>query len=228
MEKRYIRNYFTGIKKGAGGAGSISHKLFLFVAVPGLVVLLTACSSPQSTKTFATTPSASAPVITSQSASATTVLPVVTPKPPATTSQPPPVVTSQPPPASSAAPPPATQVVEAPAPGAGPPPGSIPTGVSTSPTPAPTSSGKMALTSSVVKEGGSIPDMYSRTGAKAGLTTISPPLAWTGAPAGAKAFAVEGWNGEIFWAVYNIPGTASSLPEAVQGVGTEIQKYKTN
>jgi phosphatidylethanolamine-binding protein (PEBP) family uncharacterized protein len=118
------------------------------------------------------------------------------------------------------APPPAGGAA-APAPGATASPGA------TAPNPAPKSSGTMKLTSSVVKEGGEMPEKYTRQGAKNGLTTVSPPLAWTGAPAGTQSFAVIGWNGVIFWALYNIPGTSTSLAEDSKGVGTELQKFIT-
>ena len=85
----------------------------------------------------------------------------------------------------------------------------------------------MKLTSSVVKEGGDMPEKYTRQGAKNGLTTVSPPLAWTGAPAGTKTFAVIGWNGVIFWSLWNIPGSAAELAENYQGPGTVGQKFQT-
>ena len=88
-------------------------------------------------------------------------------------------------------------------------------------------SAEMSLTSSVVKEGDTIPDQYSRAGAKQGLTTVSPPLKWTGAPAGTKAFAVIGWNSFLFWAVYNIPGDATGLSENAQGIGKVVQEFIT-
>jgi phosphatidylethanolamine-binding protein (PEBP) family uncharacterized protein len=108
----------------------------------------------------------------------------------------------------------------------GPAPGPTATPGATAPNPMPKSSGTMKITSSGVKNG-VIDDKYSRQGAKNGLTTVSPPLAWTGAPAGTQSFAVIGWNGVIFWALYNIPGTATSLAEDTKGVGTELQKFIT-
>jgi len=111
--------------------------------------------------------------------------------------------------------------------GAAPPPGAAAAQGSTAPNPAPKSSGTMKLTSSVVKEGADIPDKYSRQGAKNGITTVSPPLAWTGAPSGTQSFAVIGWDGVIFWALYNIPAAATSLAEDSKGVGTELQKFIT-
>ena len=86
---------------------------------------------------------------------------------------------------------------------------------------------EMSLTSSVVKEGGNMPNQYTRKGAKEGLTTVSPPLQWTGVPAGTKAFAVIGWNSFLYWAVYNIPGNATGLPENAQGIGKVAQEYIT-
>ena len=78
-----------------------------------------------------------------------------------------------------------------------------------------------------------MPDKYTRTGAKAGYTTVSPPLAWTGPPADTQSFAVigsgiqSGGNEEIHWILYNIPGTAAGLPEDVNGIGTVGQPFIT-
>jgi len=101
------------------------------------------------------------------------------------------------------------------------------------PPPPPASSGKLLVTSSAVKEAGNMPDKYTRTGAKAGITTVSPPIDWAGAPVGTQSFAVilsgvstSGLE-EIHWIMYNIPGTTASLTEAVTGVGTEGQKFIT-
>ena len=56
--------------------------------------------------------------------------------------------------------------------------------------------------------------------------SISPPLAWGGAPAGTKSYAlimhhidpkgVVKW----YWTLYNIPADVKSLPKNVKGVGT--------
>ena len=97
----------------------------------------------------------------------------------------------------------------------------------------PASSGKLVVTSTAVKEAGNMPDKYTRTGAKAGLTTVSPPIAWSGSPADAKSFVVilngtstDGFE-EVHWILYNIPGTTASLAEAVTGVGTVGQAFIT-
>ncbi len=76
-----------------------------------------------------------------------------------------------------------------------------------------------SLTSTVITEGGVIPDAYSCSGAN-----ISPPLAWTGAPT-APGFALifdditnlpnPPFLHSLIW---DIPGTATSLPENIQKV----------
>jgi hypothetical protein len=73
------------------------------------------------------------------------------------------------------------------------------------------------LTSSAFESGGAIPRNYTGDGADR-----SPPLAWTGLPAGAKELALvcddpdaprpEPW---VHWVIYKIPSTASGLPEGV-------------
>jgi phosphatidylethanolamine-binding protein (PEBP) family uncharacterized protein len=73
------------------------------------------------------------------------------------------------------------------------------------------------LTSTVITEGGVIPDMYSCQG-----TNVSPPLTWTGGPA-APGYALvftdvttsPGFLHSIIW---DIPGGTVALPENVQKV----------
>jgi len=76
------------------------------------------------------------------------------------------------------------------------------------------------LTSTAFQNGGVLPVVYTCDGAGS-----SPPLAWTGAPAGTVGFAImmttlanDGlkWN----WVLYNIPGDVTSLAENAVGVGT--------
>lgn len=86
---------------------------------------------------------------------------------------------------------------------------------------APANSGSFTLTSAAAVAGGSLPSEYTCDGRG---STI--PLAWTGAPAGTREFALlmttlpgDGttkWN----WVLYGIPGTAGSLPKDAFGVGT--------
>ena len=74
----------------------------------------------------------------------------------------------------------------------------------------------MQLTSSVFEDNGTIPKQYTADG-----QDVSPPLAWMGAPEGAKSFAlicddpdapVGTW---VHWVIWNIPGDASELDEAI-------------
>jgi Raf kinase inhibitor-like YbhB/YbcL family protein len=53
---------------------------------------------------------------------------------------------------------------------------------------------------------------------------VSPPLAWTGAPTGTAAFALtcidpDGGNW-VHWMIWDIPATATSLPEAIPATAT--------
>lgn len=74
--------------------------------------------------------------------------------------------------------------------------------------------GGFKLTSAAFAEGGTFPAVNTCTGAD-----TSPALAWTGAPAGAKSFAlvlVDTTIGLNHWAIYDIPATATSLPADVE------------
>jgi hypothetical protein len=57
-------------------------------------------------------------------------------------------------------------------------------------------------------------------------TSSSPPLAWSGAPAGTQSFALVLWHeagaGDLhwYWTLYNIAASVTSLPKNVSGVGT--------
>lgn len=81
---------------------------------------------------------------------------------------------------------------------------------------------KLTVTSSAFKDGEAIPVKY--TGSP-GAANVSPPLAWSGAPATTKQYALilddpdpaqfGGGMPFVHWVVYKIPGAATSLPEAV-------------
>jgi phosphatidylethanolamine-binding protein (PEBP) family uncharacterized protein/Spy/CpxP family protein refolding chaperone len=78
----------------------------------------------------------------------------------------------------------------------------------------------MVLRSSEVADGGQLPKEFTGDGAAATL-----PLEWTGAPAGAKSFAlimhhVAPDMTKWYWVLYNIPADTTSLPKNVKGVGT--------
>jgi hypothetical protein len=82
--------------------------------------------------------------------------------------------------------------------------------------------GNLMLSSSAFNNGDRIPKKYTGEGAD-----LSPPLSWSGMPAGAKTFALfcddpdapsakkpgpEPW---VHWVIYNIPATATDLPEGI-------------
>lgn len=82
--------------------------------------------------------------------------------------------------------------------------------------------GGFELTSPAVKTDGVLPAEFTGDGAG-----ISPPLEWTGAPAGTKAYALimhhvdpEGTI-KWYWTLYNIPATATALPKNAKGVGLQ-------
>ena len=73
----------------------------------------------------------------------------------------------------------------------------------------------MKLVSTAFKEGEGVPKRYTCEG-----DDISPPLAWSGAPANARSFVLlcddpdaprSTWT---HWAVYDLPPTTASLKEA--------------
>ena len=78
---------------------------------------------------------------------------------------------------------------------------------------------KMQLTSNAFQSLGAIPKRHTGEG-----EDVSPHLSWTGAPAGAKSFAVichdpdaplasAGSYGFVHWVLYNLSGTTTSLDE---------------
>jgi hypothetical protein len=80
----------------------------------------------------------------------------------------------------------------------------------------------LIITSTAFAPEGAIPSLYTCEG-----KDVSPPLAWSGAPAATKSFALilddpdapdpaapkMTW---VHWVLYDIPPAASGLPEAVQ------------
>ena len=77
----------------------------------------------------------------------------------------------------------------------------------------------LILTSPVISNNGSIPIQYTCEG-----HDISPPLAWSDVPKGAKSFALIMDDPDapdpnapkmtyVHWVLYNIPGSTNQLPE---------------
>ena len=79
----------------------------------------------------------------------------------------------------------------------------------------------MKLTSTAFEEGGMIPAEYTCDG-----QNISPPLAWSGVPDGAKTLALIADDPDaprgtwVHWIVYQIPPTEKGLPENVPARAT--------
>ncbi|MDX1650319.1 MAG: YbhB/YbcL family Raf kinase inhibitor-like protein [Myxococcota bacterium] len=81
---------------------------------------------------------------------------------------------------------------------------------------------EMKLTSTAFQTGGAIPKKHTGEG-----EDVSPALAWSDVPEGAKSFAVichdpdaplvkPGTYGFVHWVLYGIPGDARELPEGVK------------
>jgi Raf kinase inhibitor-like YbhB/YbcL family protein len=78
----------------------------------------------------------------------------------------------------------------------------------------------MTLTSPAFTDGGAIPIKHTQPG-----RDVSPPLAWSGAPDSTVSFVLivhdadaaagDGTDDLLHWLVWNIPGSATSLPEGV-------------
>jgi Raf kinase inhibitor-like YbhB/YbcL family protein len=74
----------------------------------------------------------------------------------------------------------------------------------------------MILTSSAFADGGTIPARHARQGGN-----VSPPLAWSGAPAGTLSFALivddpDAPSGDwVHWVVYNLPADTIGLSEGI-------------
>ncbi|MBI3113438.1 MAG: YbhB/YbcL family Raf kinase inhibitor-like protein, partial [Rhodospirillales bacterium] len=80
----------------------------------------------------------------------------------------------------------------------------------------------LIMKSSAFTDGQEIPRRHTCEG-----EDVSPPLAWSGAPAGTKSFALivddpdapdpkaprTTW---VHWVLYNLPATAAALPEGVK------------
>ena len=74
----------------------------------------------------------------------------------------------------------------------------------------------LQLTSSAFAAGGAIPKRFTCDG-----EDVPPPLAWTGAPAGTRSFALVVDDPDapmgtwVHWVLYDLPDTTAALPEAV-------------
>jgi Raf kinase inhibitor-like YbhB/YbcL family protein len=75
------------------------------------------------------------------------------------------------------------------------------------------------LTSTAFRDGVAIPVKYTCDG-----VDVSPPLAWSGAPAGTRSFALIADDPDapagtwVHWVLYNLPAAVSELPENIAKV----------
>jgi Raf kinase inhibitor-like YbhB/YbcL family protein len=83
-----------------------------------------------------------------------------------------------------------------------------------------------ALTSAAFEEGDKLPKKYRCEAAVGGPTGPNPALAWSGAPASTKSFALllrdRTFMNYQHWTIYDIPAEATKLPEGVP-VGAETE-----
>lgn len=84
--------------------------------------------------------------------------------------------------------------------------------------------GKLAVTSSDFAPGAPMP---RRLAFRDEGENVSPALAWNGAPAATRSFAIACWDPDaprekpwVHWVLYDIPATARGVPSGVAGVGT--------
>ena len=86
--------------------------------------------------------------------------------------------------------------------------------------------GAFTVSSSGYVNGGTLPTKYTCDGSGS-----SPELSFKNVPAGTQSFAILGWDDNTSaaplstWEVYDIPITASSIPEGVPS-GSSVQGFK--
>ena len=92
----------------------------------------------------------------------------------------------------------------------------------------------MTLTTTAFPDGGQIPAKYTQAGEQ-----VSPALTWTNAPASTASFVLHmhdlevarnrTTDDQVHWLVWNIPGTATGLPEGVpQGADLKDGSHQTS
>lgn len=75
---------------------------------------------------------------------------------------------------------------------------------------------RLAVSSEAFANGSAIPALYTCDG-----SDLSPPVTWSGAPAGTKSFLIVMADPDapggvfIHWVVYNVPPNVTSLPQGV-------------
>ena len=84
--------------------------------------------------------------------------------------------------------------------------------------------GPFTLTSSAYMNGKTIPTKHECSSNGPGMN-VSPPLAWSDAPAGTQSYAIvmrdlDFQNGFIHWVIWDIPASSLALPENVEHAAT--------
>jgi hypothetical protein len=84
----------------------------------------------------------------------------------------------------------------------------------------------LVMSSTAFSDGGQIPPRYTQAGDQ-----VSPALSWTNTPAGTVSFVLHmhdleasrnrTTDDQLHWLVWNIPGTATGLPEGIKA-GAEL------
>ncbi|MBI5520595.1 MAG: kinase inhibitor [Desulfovibrio sp.] len=87
----------------------------------------------------------------------------------------------------------------------------------------------LTLTSTDLREGGQVAQAQILSGFGCTGGNVSPQLAWTGAPAGTKSFALTMYDpdaptgsGWWHWVVFNIPAAARELPRGAGSGGAVL------
>ena len=96
----------------------------------------------------------------------------------------------------------------------------------------------LTLTSTAFANGGEIPSLHTCEGER-GRKDVSPPLAWSGVPEGARSLVLicddpDAPDPEkpkmtwVHWILYDLPVTTAGLPEAVKDLPPGTQEGKND